>query len=309
MVLQDLPDNVLAKVLDSTGNNARTLCEVVDALSRTDRRGRDMTAWEEIASLYSMPGGPTQQTVYHWRRFVMAWCEKIKPGVDANGVAYLKLSLDAALWATDFASWQWIITTAGLGNVPLSWVQSFLSLIVSLGRDPRYMALVWAKQRDLPHNIMGKTQLMHRALEIGNVQVGVWILNKLRAEADVATWPPGRFDDEEIVEERQALHNQIVYSAYQAVDADNYAALVPVLEAIVMPHRRHMGMMLKSAIDTTGTQDEAITMMRWLDARYTYRPEELQQLITSILNTTGAVPSDGQPYGRIYALLQGWEAR
>jgi len=272
-LLLDLPDALLAKTLaDTAPGNVRALCDAVDALSRAGKRGRDMNAWQDIAGLYNMPGLPYQNTAWHWRRFVMGWCEKIKPGIDQYGQSYLKSSLSTALWGGDVPGWRWIVQTAGLANIPLSWVREYCGLVVSLGRNVVFFVDIWDKQLNLPNNLGMNTNLLNRSVRLGNGAAATWIFNKLMSEKAVAQWPVGPtinngqpWTPAQLVTKRDELKESIISSAYNGVEDEHYLFTVPVVESLGPPTRNHMVMMLNNAIHAN-----SIPMIQFLDARYTY---------------------------------------
>lgn len=55
--LRSLPDAILAETLGKTGS-AADMCAAVDALARSAKKFRDMSAWMDIAAKYNIPGEP-----------------------------------------------------------------------------------------------------------------------------------------------------------------------------------------------------------------------------------------------------------
>ena len=89
----DLPDAVVADML--SGKNVRDLCSAVNKLAQLSIGYRNISAWSEIADVYSMPDRPKAgASITTWRDYVVGWCAKIKPGFDPmNGHTFVHNSL------------------------------------------------------------------------------------------------------------------------------------------------------------------------------------------------------------------------
>ena len=305
--LQDLPDVLLSKVVKETGNNARALCDTVDALARTSTWASGMSAWQDIAQAYSMPGRPKSSEPDEWRKFVMSWCKKIKPGVDGFGVAYVNQSLRSALLSENDKEFEWIVKTAGMDNIPLNCIREYIGWVVYRRLDTRLMEIMWGKQMPLPHNKTANGELLARASKIGNVRAAVWIFTKLLAEADVAIpavpSAAARLEAAGLAEYRENMKKDVTLDAYRDVNECHYMTIVPALELVRSPSRDDIKGMIASAW-LAAREREAISMMIWVDARYTITASEAQ----NIMGNEVLVDVQRDARGKL-DLLEGWMAR
>ena len=132
VVLQDLPDAILSKVLRDTNrydNGARSLCAAADALKQTSRGFRDMTAWSSIAAEHQMPFTPTHprpdDTVQDWRAFVLAWCDDIRVGrPEGSDLSYVQMALNTEMNLGTREGYAWLLKHGGvLGVGGLEWMR------------------------------------------------------------------------------------------------------------------------------------------------------------------------------------------
>ena len=289
--LEDLPSDVLGKVLKDTGS-ARALCDTVDKLERASKTTRlGAETWQEVASQYGMPGAPAQNTAVGWREHVRGWCEKISPGFDVNGYALVKLATDQAVWLNDSVGYAWILSVV---DIPLSTIRGDLSIVARNHDNVSFFETAYGRFK--PGHVSTienvKIPYLSLAIENGNGAVAMWLLDKLLEEAKDTYYEEGEEYDVLNKKLRTQLVGKIVTRAWGALMTSFELALAPVLDKLE-------SLRVASAATTKSTDlfraarapsgfefnlmqtalyNDDLAAMRWLKSRYVYTPESLERV-------------------------------
>jgi len=276
VIIDELPGALLGKVLEHAGNGSGTeLCSIVDALSRTSSGMRDSAEWYDIALQFGIPMPPNHGTFtpYQWRRYVMRWCEKIRPGIhELSGVSHVKTALEAAVWTNDFVSYQWILSNAA-GPIPISWIREHIHVNArnhgnTAMIDAQFARLNMANQA----NRRFLQQVARSAIQWNHAALAAHMYEMVIDDAfeHIPPHNPEDDTDDEWTRADAAAHvGGYVFGSLQWEDLALSIATLGALEAVAYPTRGHMKSMLILAATS-----ELPEVMRALDARYKYTAEE-----------------------------------
>lgn len=273
----DLPDAVVADML--SGKNVRDLCSAVNKLAQLSIGYRNISAWSEIADVYSMPDRPKAgASITTWRDYVVGWCAKIKPGFDPmNGHTFVHNSLADALFDDDLVGFQWIVRVHGVANLTRPVVDFLNNDIIEYGHDVRFLAALWQFHNSLPQSRMARSLLVALAVRANNADAMRWILQTLREEADVAVLS-GRNRDWEMIKlinYRNNLFARLLHHALTNLNQTNYLTLFPIISRYLTQPGEGGRMLIWHAI-----QYDDGAMINYYDAHYNYTADDIHTVLS-----------------------------
>jgi hypothetical protein len=191
----DLPDVLLAKVLKSTGRSVHSLCAAVDALQKTSTAGRDMTAWQDIAAAWGMPGAPIPPQT--WREFVIMWCRRVWPTQVIQGLSTTHThSMVQTIAANNFAEFRWYAANFAeahdANQIAHAAEQCLAELMnttlvngtMQMGRNPvPWLEIAWQWTRPLPGHLVLKLRLLHDMIRKNQLAGAAWVFGACLAGA------------------------------------------------------------------------------------------------------------------------------